>query len=232
MNIMDDLRKRAEKALQDYFVNPEGYSLEDIKKLLHELRVHQVELEMQNDELRTAQIELEVSQKQYANLYEKYHNLYDVAPVGYCTLEKDGTIQEINLTAADQLGVEKDVLLNTRIQQYIVAEDQEIFFLHLRKAFDTQTRQTCELRLLKRDGASFWVQLESIVVQENAEASVCSERFSASLNNAEAFTTSHCRTTITDITRRKQAEEQLKSALNAKTSSCKKSTIAPGIICK
>jgi PAS domain S-box-containing protein len=199
---MDDLRKRAEKALQDYIIKPEEYSPEAAKNLIHELRVHQVELEMQNDELLKTQTELEASRKKYADLY-------DFAPIGYCTLEKDGTIREINLTAANQLGIERALLLKTRIQDYIVEDDQEIIFLHLRKAFDTHTRQTCEVRLLKRGGTSFWAQLESIVVQEGKTHPYPSQE---GIKEAEAFTTSYCRTTITDITDRKQAEEALQEA--------------------
>jgi PAS domain S-box-containing protein len=212
---MDDLRKRAEKALQDYIIKPEEYSPEAAKKLIHELRVHQVELEMQNDELLTNQREREASRKKYADLY-------DFAPVGYCTLERDGTIREINLTAVDQLGVERSLLLKKRIQDYVVEDDQEIIFLHLRKAFETQTRQTCELRLLRQDGTSFYAQLESIGAQKGNKIPPTPPlgkggTHSSQEGLAEALTTNHCRTTITDITRRKQTEQQLKSALKAKT---------------
>ena len=211
---LDELRQKAEEQLKQVMDSLDDKSSEDIQTLLHDLHVHQIELTLQNEELLRTQAELEVSRKKYAELYEKYLNLYDFAPVGYCTLEKDGTIREINLSAADQLGIERDLLLKKRIQDCVIEDDQETIFLQLRKAFDTHTRQTCEVRLLKRDGTSFYAQLESIVVQEGNKIPPNPPLGKGGTHpsqegTAEAFATSHCRTTITDITERKRAEEQL-----------------------
>jgi two-component sensor histidine kinase len=122
-------------------------------------------------------------------------------------------ILDINLTAAKQLGMERAALLNTRVYQYMFEEDRDTFFAHLRAAFNTGSRQTCELRLRKRDGMLLWAQLEGIAVQ------VRSERFSALMPDAEASATNptnRCLTTITDISDCKHAEELLKSALSDK----------------
>ena len=189
---MINLRQRAEKLLHDDRLTPEDYSPEEMQQLIHELRVHQVELELQNEELRKTQVELKVSQKQYIAFYTKYLDLYDVAPVGYCTLDAHGSIREINLTAAQQLGREREALLETRLYQYITEEDRDLFFVHLRYLFATRTRQACELRILSKDGTPFYASLESIVIQENENPV--------------------CRTTISDITERKRAEEELRHA--------------------
>jgi PAS domain S-box-containing protein len=211
---LDELRQKAEEQLQQVMDSLDDKSSEDVQTLLHDLHVHQIELTLQNEELLRTQAELEASRKKYAELYEKYLNLYDFAPVGYCTLEKDGTIQEINLSAADQLGIERDLLLKKRIQDCVIEDDQEIIFLHLRKAFETQTRQTCEVRLLKRDGTSFYAQLESIGAQKGNKIPPNPPLGKGGTHPsqegiAEALTTNHCRTTITDITECKRVEEAL-----------------------
>ena len=96
---------------------------EEAKRLLHELHVHQIELEMQNEELRRAQQELEASRT-------KYFDLYDLAPVGYVTLSEKGLILEANLTAANLLGVERGQLLQQPLTRFIVSEDQDICYRH------------------------------------------------------------------------------------------------------
>ncbi len=129
------------------------------------------------------------AQAQLEESHRKYVALYDFAPVGYGTFDQNGWIQEINLTAASQLGVERELLIQTRLYDAIAEEDREIFSLHLKKVFETKTRQSCELRLLKKDGTPFHVLLESIVAGENEH---------------------HCRTVMTDITERKRVEEALR----------------------
>jgi PAS domain S-box-containing protein len=207
---LTDLRRKAEERLATVMSSFPEKSVEDMQALVHDLHVHQIELTLQNEELRSTQAELEASRQNYADLYQKYANLYDVAPVGYCTLDESGCIQDINLTAATQLGIERAALLNTRLYQYILEEDRDTFFLHQRKAFDTGTRQTCELRLFTHDDTPFYAQLETVVIQAG------SERFGALSKNAEASTTNHCFTTISDITDRKHAEELLQITLREK----------------
>ncbi len=99
-----ELRRDAEKLLSDrpYIVSKAREK--DVKKLIHELQVHQVELEMQNHELRRAQEEIEESRS-------KYSDLYDFAPVGYFTFSQTGEIVEVNLTGASLLGLDRSLLL-------------------------------------------------------------------------------------------------------------------------
>jgi PAS domain-containing protein len=112
-----ELRRRAvEKTLLDEAVTSKPLSHEESQKLLHELRVHQIELEMQNDQLRHYQDDLETSKSRYFDLYE-------LAPVGYLTLGEQGLILEANLAAATMLGVVRNELLKKSMAQNIFPED-------------------------------------------------------------------------------------------------------------
>jgi PAS domain S-box-containing protein len=113
----------------------------DIRGLVHELEVHQIELEMQNEELVQAQVELEKAR-------DRYIDLYDFAPVGYLTLNEKGMILEANLTAAGLLGVERKKLIRQRLTHFILREDQDAFYLFSKKLFETQTHQDGEVRLV------------------------------------------------------------------------------------
>ncbi len=125
---------------------------EEKAKLLHELRVHQIELELQNEELRTAQEELDASRT-------RYFNLYDLAPVSYCTLSEKGLIQEANLTAATMLGINRNKLVQQPFSRFILPEDQDIHYDHRKKLNSTGEPQEYELRLLKADSTHFWVHV-------------------------------------------------------------------------
>jgi PAS domain-containing protein len=122
----DDLRRQAEKILrQKKVMQPEtleALSLEEIRKTFHELQVHQIELEMQNEELHRTQVELDLSRA-------RYFDLYDLAPVGYCALSAKGLIKEANLTAASLLGVARSALVKQPISRFIVKEDQDGYYL-------------------------------------------------------------------------------------------------------
>ncbi len=162
-------------------------SNEEISKLVHELWVRQIELEVQNEELRNIQAHLETSQKKYADLY-------DFAPLGYCIFTKDGLTLEANLIIAEQLGVERQTLINTQFHPYVVEEDRELFSRHLRKLVKTKTQQMCIVRLLKKNNTQFYVRLESRPVQDAGDRVY------------------QCRTVIIDIAERKRIEKQLKES--------------------
>lgn len=118
------LHQRAEeKARLDEDAALQTLTLADAKQLFHELRVYQIEMEMQNEELRRMQQNLEISRT-------RYFDLYDLAPVGYLTIDTHGLILEANLTAVTMLGGSRDNLLKKPISQFIFGEDQDIYYLH------------------------------------------------------------------------------------------------------
>lgn len=127
-------------------------------RLLQELQIHQVQLEMQNEELRRVQRELEASQA-------RYFNLYDLAPVGYLTLSERGVILEANLTAATMLETTRDALIKQPFTRFILGEDRKIYRLHCKPLIETGEPRRCELRMVKEDGTAFWGCLEVTVAR-------------------------------------------------------------------
>lgn len=134
---------------------------EDTAAIVHELRVHQIELETQNEELRSAQLELDTQR-------EKYFELFDMAPVGYVTLGDDDIVGDANLTAAEALGVERQLLVGQPLSAFVLAPDRDVYYLQRGKLLETGEPQTCELRLRRFVGDTgaestsrpFWAHLE------------------------------------------------------------------------
>ena len=129
-----------------------GTSTEEI---IHELSVHQIELEMQNEALREAQHALEESR-------DKYVDLYDFAPVGYLTLTSTAIIEEANLTVTRLLGIDLRKLRKDRFRTYVFEEDLEIWDRHFVAALHSPEKQTIDLMLRRKDGSLFDARLESI----------------------------------------------------------------------
>jgi PAS domain S-box-containing protein len=161
-------------------------SPEATKKLLHELRVHQIELEMQNEELRTAQGRLEEARA-------RYFELYDVAPVGYFTTNEKGIILEANLTSANLLGVLPRELRAQPLGNFIFKDDQDVYYLHRKRLFETLAPQVSELRMMSSKG-TFWAHIEATVVEDRKSGKPV------------------CRMTIHDITEHKLAGETLRES--------------------
>ncbi|MFZ4441252.1 MAG: PAS domain S-box protein [Syntrophales bacterium] len=157
------LRKHAEEIVRNKIgpmpKNLDTLTPEETSRLLHELQVHQIELEMQNEELRQTQVELNAAQA-------RYFDLYDLAPVGYCTLSEKGLIIEANLTATTLLGVPRGALIKQPISRFILKADQDSYYLHHKQLFQTGEPQACELRMVKMDGIVFWAHLESTAAQD------------------------------------------------------------------
>ncbi len=183
-----NLRKQAEEMLQQPDERPE-LSLEQAQHLLHELQVYQIELEMQNEELRRTQQQLSESRDRYADLY-------DLAPVGYFAVSEKGLILEANLAGADLLGVERSALIGQPLSRFMAWDSKDQLYLHYRQVFESKIRQLCELEVLKKDGRQFYVQLESVVTADRGGD--CGGQ--------------QCRTVISDIAERKQAEESLRES--------------------
>jgi len=129
--------------------------LRPAEELLHELQVHQIELEMQNDELRRTQFELQESR-------DRYRDLYDFAPIGYLTLTCEALISEINLTGANLLGEECSKLIQHRFAALVAAEERDYWHQHFTHTLQHDGKHSCELQLQRSDGSRFYVQLDSL----------------------------------------------------------------------
>ncbi len=153
---------------------------EDVQKLVHELEVHQIELEIQNEELRQARDELET-------LLEKYTDIYDFAPVGYFILDSDGAISSANLAGASLLGIERSRLIGRNFKLFVLDENRADFADFLDKVFTSRNEEACETTLLRWGITQLTVQIE------------------AHADN----TGQQCRIAVIDITERRQAEDAL-----------------------
>ncbi|WDT72875.1 MAG: PAS domain-containing protein [Candidatus Manganitrophus sp.] len=121
------IRSRAEAKLTRSKAPPKTLSPEETQELIHELQVHQLELEMQNEDLRSSRSELEA-------LLSRYADLYDSAPIGYCTLDQNGLVMEINLKGAELLGIERRHLIQRPFLIYVAEEDRARFRSYLSMA--------------------------------------------------------------------------------------------------
>jgi PAS domain S-box-containing protein len=173
-----DLRQRAEALLREKGTAADRPIKEaDLRRLLHELQVHQIELEMQNEELQHARTELEI-------LLMKYTALYDFAPTGYFTLDREGTIRGLNLAGASLLGIERAKLVNRHFALFVAAERRGAFTAFLKNAYDSGTKEVCETLLQQQANPPRWVWIEA----------------------CQAVSGKECHLTVMDITGRKQAE--------------------------
>jgi PAS domain S-box-containing protein len=180
-----ELRKQAEEFLNKNRAAFKKAPYRDLRNLIEDLQIHQIELEMQNDELQKVKLELEDSR-------DKYFDLYELAPVGYVVLDKKGYILDANFSIIRQLSVEdKWQLIGKALPSFLATKNRDVLYFHLKEVFETGARQTSELEFVKKDGTGFYAQLESIAVKD-AEGNF-----------------SQCRTSLSDITERVLAKEAL-----------------------
>jgi len=151
----------------------------DTLRLIHELQVHQIELEIQNKELRQARLEVEEGLKQYVDLY-------DFAPVAYFTIDRESNIRQTSFVGAELLGKPRSLLLNRCLHRFISPETRSLFHEFLIRIFDGHTRETCEVILLADGGDKRYVRMDAVISENENE----------------------CRITAVDITERTQIEEE------------------------
>lgn len=178
------LRRQAEEILNQERINFQQETIQDLQKLVHELRVHQIELELQNEELRQAHYDLEASR-------DRYSSLFDFAPVGYFTIDQQGIILEANLTTTTLLGYERRALINQPFTRFIASKDQDAYYLFQRALFSQRTPHTCELNFVKKNGAIFDGRLEALITQDHRDE------------------LPHCLLVLIDITERRQMQRRL-----------------------
>jgi PAS domain S-box-containing protein len=177
------LRKRAEKKVAESPETSDPLSPEATRLALHELRVHQIELEIQNEELRRAQAETDA-------IRERYFDLYDLAPVGYITLGDKGLILEANLAAVALFGVGRDTLVNRPLFKFALKEEADSYYWFRKQLVETGEPQSCELQMVKGDVTPFWAHLAATAARDVGGEPVC-------------------RITLSDITERKRLMKSL-----------------------
>lgn len=179
----ENLRKRAETMLSKSGTDITRMSSQDIQKLLFEFQVHQIELELQNEELSRTHQELIASRDLYANLY-------NLSPVGYLTLNKDGVILQANLTAARLLSHPIEKLINRKLAQYIDPCDQDQYYFFLRNLAAERANQSLDVRLKSSGSETAYVECQGKIND-------------ISNNDSEIWLT------LNNITERKHAEETI-----------------------
>lgn len=165
-----NLRRRAEDKIKENIANApqmmENLSADAAALMLHELRVHQFELEMQNDEMQRTQERLESS-------YSRYFDIYNFAPVSYLTLSEAGLILEANITMATELGMNRESLINQPFIRFILPADQDSYYLHLKQLVKTGVSKAFEFRMVKPDGGPFWVRIEETLMSNENDETLC-----------------------------------------------------------
>ncbi len=189
VNSGSDLRAAAEEKLGKSLDAPQELKYQTPEDIIHELRVHKVELEMQNEELKRIQLVLEASTN-------KYQDLYDFAPVGYFTLTQKGIIKDVNLTGASLLGTPRPKLIGRGFGHFIAPESEDQWYQYIMSGLKQEDKQSCVLTLKSEDGSSFYTRFESIRMDAPAEQVDVSEG---------AYV---IRMVVSDITERKRWEEE------------------------
>ncbi|RTQ49295.1 PAS domain S-box protein [Hymenobacter gummosus] len=184
---MAELRTKAEQRRGLVTASIDNLTPADVRRLVQELQVHQIELEMQYEELLSVQVERET-------FYQNYVDLFEFAPVGYCTLDAQGIVQQLNLRGGQLLGTPRGHVLGKRFAQFVPAgEERSHFYAFLQRVLTTTERQTCELEMQRPDGSEFFALLEGVRLHhEMGEA--------------------RCRLALTDDTARRRASEALSAS--------------------
>ncbi len=178
------LRHRAEEQLRVRLagMSPAG-SEDETQRLLQELQIHEIELQMQNEELRLARDTME-------KLLRRYRDIYDFSPVGYFTLDSHGVIRDVNLHGAKLLRVARPQLFGRRFTQFVSDDSRLLFAEFLVRAFDTRTRESCEMPIRQDGNILVFVQIEALSCPAGKK----------------------CRIAVIDISERRRLEEDLKAS--------------------
>lgn len=158
--------------------------IEELQRQSHELHVHQIELQLQMEQLIRTNVELEQARAEFADLF-------DFAPVGYLTLDRNGLILRANLTASGQLGLPRESLTRKRLSAFVEPSQASSLALFLRRVFEAPVKRTAELRLRGAEGQVFHAQIEALAAADEYGALTA------------------CRVAIIDITAQREAQEEV-----------------------
>lgn len=177
------LRQEAEHSIDTAEIDESNLSELDIKNIIHNLEVHRIELEMQNEELQRTNRELEEAKRQYSDLFE-------FAPVSYVALDQQYTITRANRTFLQLVGAPRKCLISAPFTDFICPDFQDAFYLALERLKKTEEKQRLDLQLTHSNNSSLWVHVEM-----------------TSRDSGQSYLLS-----ISDVTRQKQAEQALKAS--------------------
>ena len=184
------LRERAEATMAQKAdqlpADLRAVSPEETQRMLYELRVYQIQLETQNQELRRMQLELIASR-------ERHFDLYDLAPVGYCTINQQGLVVQANLHAASLLGATREALLKQPITRFVAPPDRDDCYLLLKQLIKTGEPQSLDFRMVRDEGLPFWANLTATRAPDEDGAALL-------------------RVVLTDVSERKRSEAQLRQS--------------------
>jgi PAS domain S-box-containing protein len=181
-----ELREKALQRIQSRRGNVEELSQTDVESLVYNLEVHQAELEAQNEDLRRTQVKL-------AEMQEQYYNLYEFAPVAYVTLDRGGVILRANLAATELFGVERKEIIGRRFEKLLARDHRDECYLRLQQAAKIDTKQVCEMKLVRGEDQRVWGHVEISPLEEP-------------ISGAQEY-----RIAISEISERKKVEHQLVS---------------------
>jgi PAS domain S-box-containing protein len=191
-NRLRELKRRAQEILRGQEPPLEALEGRDARKLVQELQIHQIELEMQNEELRQTQVQLQTST-------ELYRDLYNQAPVAYINLDHEGGVLDVNQAAVDLLGMSRERLLRMNIYPLIQAGHQDTFYRHCREIIKTRRKRSCELLIHGTGDSVFPVRIHTAGVPDETGAGI------------------QLRMAITDISDQKAVEAELEARVRERT---------------
>lgn len=176
---------KAKKPVSDKHDN--NVDFESVQRLVHLLQVHQIELEHQNEELRIAHAELEVSRN-------KYVNLFDFSPIPYFTLDPDGIIREVNLSASKMFEIDRKKLIGKHFITFILSDERDIFHSFINTVFKSPVKQSCKLNVMNKNKQLFHVQLDGLMIEDSLDS------------------VQNCQVGLIDLTELKRIETSLKKS--------------------
>lgn len=179
--------KKAKKKIEPKTKKQTGEKIKDIQRLVYLLQVHQVELEHQNQELRITHQELEVSRN-------KYVNLFDFSPIPYFTLDVNGMISEVNLSASKMFGIDRNKFIGRYFINKIPIEERDNFNSFMKDVSNSILKHSCEIKILNKDKQVFHVRLEGLLLEDALEPD------------------KKCQVALIDLTEYKRVEEILKES--------------------
>ena len=195
-----ELRRKAEGALRDADAETGDRTPDDLRQMIHDLRVYQIELELQNEELRRTRVVLEETREEATRARDRFIHLYDDAPVGYITVDSSSIIRQCNRTFLDLLGMSEKQVLKKTLTTFVDTRDRDVFDLRFAAFFKAPAGKSLDIRLVPREGTPFHVELEGRR-EVSADAPVV------------AVGTENLLIIVHDIQVRKAAEIKLEAAL-------------------